>query len=77
MHYILYQIDILKGVFQGFRPKTKDFNTGHFNILKFYTLIHFKGNIRLYGCTNRYYAGVNNKAGHCYIVKAFYDLINK
>jgi hypothetical protein len=50
---------------------------GYFNIPKFYTLIYFKENIYLYGCADRYYTGVNSKAGHRYIVKAFYNLINK
>jgi len=50
---------------------------GYFNILKFHALIYFKENIRLYGCADGYYTGANSKAGHRYIVKAFYDLINK
>jgi len=50
---------------------------GHFNIPKFHALIHFKENIRLYGCADGYYTGVNGEAGHHYIVKAFYDLTNK
>ena len=68
---------MLKGVFQGFRPKAKDSNTGHFNIPKFHTLVHFKENIRLYKYTNGYCTGVNSEARHYYIIKAFYDLINK
>ena len=68
---------MLKGVFYGFYLKIKDSNIGHFNIPKFYTLIYFKENIRLYGCTDGYYTSVNNKARHYYIIKAFYDLINK
>ena len=68
---------MLKGVFQSFYLKAKDSNTGHFNILKFYALVHFEGNIRLYGCADRYYTGANGKAGYYYIVKAFYNLINK
>ena len=68
---------MLKGIFQGFRPKAKDFNTGHFNIPKFYTLMHFKENICLYGYTNRYCTGINSETRHHYIVKMFYDLINK
>ena len=77
MHYALYQINILKGVFQGFCLKAKDSNTGHFNILKFYAFVYFEENIRLYRYTDRYYTGVNSEARHCYIVKAFYNLINK
>jgi len=50
---------------------------GYFNILKFHALIHFKENIRLYRCADRYYTGANGKAGHRYIIKAFYNLINK
>jgi hypothetical protein len=50
---------------------------GHFNILKFHALIHFKENIRLYRCVDRYYTGANGEAGHYYIIKAFYNLINK
>ena len=50
---------------------------GHFNIPKFYTLIYFKENIRLYGCIDGYYTGVNSEARYRYIIKAFYDLINK
>ena len=68
---------MLKGIFQSFCLKAKDSNTGHFNILKFHALIHFKENIRLYRCVDRYYTGANSKAGHHYIIKAFYDLINK
>ena len=68
---------MLKGVFQDFHPKAKDSNTGHFNIPKFHALIHFKENIRLYRCINGYYTGVNGEAGHRYIIKAFYNLINK
>jgi len=50
---------------------------GHFNIPKFHALIHFKENIRLYGYADRYYTGVNSEARHRYIIKAFYNLINK
>jgi len=50
---------------------------GHFNILKFHALIYFKENIRLYKCADRYYTGVNGKARHRYIIRAFYNLINK
>jgi len=50
---------------------------GHFNIPKFHALIYFKENIRLYRCADRYYTGANSKARHYYIVKAFYNLINK
>jgi len=50
---------------------------GYFNILKFHALVYFKENIRLYGCADGYYTGVNSEARHRYIVKAFYDLINK
>ncbi len=68
---------MFKGVFQGFCLKAKDFDIGHFNIPKFYAFVHFEENIRLYGYTDRYCIGVNSEAGHCYIVKAFYDLTNK
>ena len=77
MHYALYQINMLKGIFQNFHPKAKDSDTGHFNIPKFHALIHFEKNICLYKCTNGYCTSINGKAGHYYIVKAFYDLINK
>jgi len=77
MHHTLYQINILKGVFQSFHPKAKDSNIGHFNIPKFYALIYFKENIRLYRYTDGYCTGANSEAGHYYIVKAFYNLINK
>ena len=77
MHYALYWINMLKSIFQSFCLKAKDFNISHFNIPKFYTLIHFKENIRLYRYTDRYYTGINSEARHCYIVKAFYNLINK
>jgi len=50
---------------------------GYFNILKFHALVHFEENIRLYRCADRYYTGVNGEAGHRYIIKAFYNLINK
>jgi hypothetical protein len=68
---------MLKGVFQSFHLKTKDFNIGHFNILKFHTLIYFEENIRLYKYIDRYYTSVNREARHHYIIKAFYNLINK
>ena len=68
---------MLKGVFQSFYLKTKDFNIGYFNIPKFHALIHFEENIRLYRYTNGYCTGVNGKTKHCYIVKAFYNLTNK
>ena len=68
---------MLKGVFQSFCLKIKDSNIGHFNIPKFYTLIHFEENICLYKCVDGYYTSINSKAKYCYIVKAFYDLINK
>jgi Plavaka transposase len=77
MHHALYRIDMLKGVFQSFRPKAKDSDTGHFNIPKFHALVHFEENIRLYGCADGYCTGANGEAGHRYIVKAFYDLTNK
>ena len=50
---------------------------GHFNIPKFYALVYFKENIRLYKYINRYYTSANSKARHRYIVKTFYNLINK
>jgi len=50
---------------------------GHFNIPKFYALVHFKENIRLYGYIDGYCTSANSEAGHRYIIKAFYDLINK
>ena len=50
---------------------------GYFNIPKFHALIYFKENIRLYRCADGYYTGANSEARHRYIVKAFYDLINK
>ena len=68
---------MLKGIFQSFHPKTKDSDIGHFNIPKFHALVHFKENIRLYKYTDGYYTGVNSKAKHHYIIKAFYNLINK
>jgi hypothetical protein len=68
---------MLKGIFQNFHLKTKDSDIGHFNILKFHALVHFEENIRLYGCINRYYTSVNSEARHRYIIKAFYNLINK
>ena len=68
---------MLKGVFQNFCPKTKDSNIGHFNIPKFHTLIHFEENICLYRYADGYCTSINGEAGHCYIVKAFYNLINK
>ena len=68
---------MLKGVFQSFHLKIKDSNIGHFNIPKFHTLVYFKENIRLYGCADGYCTSINGKAGHCYIIKAFYDLTNK
>ena len=77
IHHALYRIDMLKDVFQSFRLKTKNSNTGHFNILKFHALVYFEENIRLYRYTDGYYTGVNSKAGHHYIVKAFYNLTNK
>ena len=77
MHYALYQINMLKGVFQGFYLKAKDSNIGHFNIPKFYALIYFKENIRLYRYTDRYCTSTNSKARHRYIIKAFYNLTNK
>ena len=68
---------MLKGVFQSFRLKTKDSDIGHFNIPKFHTLVHFEENIRLYRYINGYCTSINSKAGHRYIVKTFYNLINK
>src|SRR6266568_1942420 len=68
---------MLKGVFQSFHLKVKDFNIGHFNIPKFHTLIYFKENIHLYRYADRYYTSTNGETGHHYIVKAFYNLINK
>jgi len=68
---------MLKGIFQSFHPKTKDSDTGHFNIPKFHAFVHFEENICLYRCADGYCTGANNEAGHCYIVKVFYDLINK
>ena len=68
---------MLKGVFQSFHPKTKDSDIGYFNIPKFYALIYFEENIRLYRYADRYYIGVNSEARHRYIVKAFYNLTNK
>jgi len=68
---------MLKGVFQSFCLKAKDSNIGYFNILKFHALVHFKENIRLYGCADGYCTSANSEARHCYIVKAFYNLINK
>jgi hypothetical protein len=68
---------MLKGVFYSFYLKIKDSNTGHFNIPKFYALVYFEENIHLYGCVDRYYTSVNGEARHCYIIKAFYNLINK
>ena len=68
---------MLKGVFQSFRLKTKDFNIGYFNILKFHAFVYFEENIRLYRCIDKYCTGINSKAGYYYIVKTFYDLINK
>jgi len=50
---------------------------GHFNIPKFHAFVHFEENIRLYGCADGYCTGANSEAGHRYIVKAFYNLINK
>jgi len=77
MHHALYQIDILKNVFQSFCLKANNFNMGHFNIPKFYTFVYFKENIRLYKCINGYYTNANNKTKHHYIVKTFYNLTNK
>ena len=68
---------MLKGIFQSFRPKTKDSDIGHFNIPKFHALIYFEENIRLYRYVDRYCTNINSKAGHRYIIKAFYNLINK
>ena len=68
---------MLKGVFQSFCLKTKDFNIGHFNIPKFHAFVYFKENIHLYRYIDGYYISINGEAGHCYIIKAFYDLINK
>ena len=68
---------MLKGVFYDFCLRVKDSNIGHFNIPKFHALIHFKENIRLYGYIDGYCTGVNGEARHRYIVKAFYNLINK
>ena len=68
---------MLKGVFLSFCLKAKDFNTGHFNILKFHALICFEENICLYRYIDGYYTGVNSEARHGYIVKAFYNLVNK
>ena len=68
---------MLKGVFQSFHPKTKDSDIGYFNILKFHALIYFEENIRLYRYIDGYYTIINSKARHCYIIKAFYNLINK
>ena len=50
---------------------------GYFNIPKFYALIYFKENIYLYKYINRYYTSANSEAGYRYIIKAFYNLINK
>jgi len=50
---------------------------GHFNIPKFHAFIYFEENIRLYRYVDGYYTGANGKARHYYIIKAFYNLINK
>jgi len=50
---------------------------GYFNIPKFHALVHFEENIRLYGYADGYYTGANSEARHYYIIKAFYNLINK
>ena len=50
---------------------------GPFNIPKFYTLVYFKENIRLYGYIDRYYTSANSEARYRYIIKTFYNLINK
>ena len=68
---------MLKGVFQSFRPKIKDSDIGYFNIPKFHAFVYFEENIRLYKCADGYCTSINSKAGHCYIVRAFYNLINK
>ena len=68
---------MLKSVFQSFRLKTKDSDIGHFNIPKFHALVYFEENIRLYRCVDGYCTSINSEAGHCYIIKAFYDLTNK
>ena len=68
---------MLKGIFQSFHLKTKDSDIGYFNILKFHALIYFKENIRLYRCIDGYCTSINGEAKHCYIIKTFYNLINK
>ena len=52
-------------------------NIGHFNILKFHALIHFKENICLYEYVDKYCTNANSETRYCYIIKAFYNLINK
>jgi hypothetical protein len=68
---------MLKGIFQSFRLKIKDSDIGYFNIPKFHTLIYFEENICLYRCADGYCTSINGEAGYYYIIKAFYDLINK
>ena len=69
---MLYWINKLKGIFQGFRPKARDLDKGHFNFLKFYTITHFIDHICQFGAANSYNL-LNKKAAHKYAVKAYWN----
>ncbi|OCK92885.1 uncharacterized protein K441DRAFT_568977, partial [Cenococcum geophilum 1.58] len=65
-----------KCVFQGFRPKARDSDEGHFNFPKFYAMTHFMDYIRQFGAANGYNTS-NGEAAYKYAVKAYWNRINK
>jgi Plavaka transposase len=76
MEHALYRIDKLKGVFQGFRPRAKDSDEGHFNFPKFHAMTHFMDHIRQFGAADGYDTS-NGEAAHKYAVKAYWNRTNK
>ena len=50
---------------------------GHFNFLKFYILLYFISYIHRFKSINRYNIKTNSKVGYKFIVKVFFNFINK
>ena len=76
LQHALFWMNRLKNIFHHLHSVNSDINTGHFNLLKLYVMTHYAEHIWQYNTADNVDTE-HSEAAHKYLVKAFFNQINK
>jgi len=74
--HTLFQLNKLKNVFHHLQSECSNTNIDHFNISKLHAMTHYANQIQRYNNADNFNIK-HSETAHKYLIKIFFDCINK